>query len=436
MSSGFPLFFDERVETMPRPQLRALQEVRLLRMIAYACERAPLIRETWAAAGLRPADIRSIQDFTALAPFIGKDEVRSYRDRHGDPCGGLKSVGDEELRGVTFTSGTTGDPTPVPRALRPKHELGIMRDMWMIGARPGEYTVLMRPTFRVGHIGPRYQDVGFKPILFSHSPDELPRLIEASLRFRPTTLFFLSSPLLIALEELFEQTGQDPREVFRSYRGALFGGEPLSPRLRALIQSWGLEIFEMGGLGESISMVSCTAHDGMHAWEDQVLVECLSVEDDRPVSDGEIGELVVTVLDDPYLPMIRYRTDDLVTVDRSPCRCGRTHARLKIMGRKSDRILVGDVAILPRQVHAAIEREHPSRAGLFQIIRPAIESRRLRVRVGYNPGLLDEPLESYRRRIMQGLGSALAVECEIEMVEESVLLKLGPPHKIPRVVNS
>jgi phenylacetate-CoA ligase len=315
-------------------------------------------------------------------------------------------------------------------------ELCTLRDAWMIGARPGDYVTLIRPTFRVGHIGSAYLEAGIIPILFKHHPSIMPDLVAAVDRYRPVCHLFLSNPLLIALEQHFESTGADPAEVFKHCKGATVGGEPLSPRLQRLVNGWGLELFEVGGLGESVTMVDCRAHDGMHAWEDHVLVECLDPRDDTPVADGVVGELVVTVLTDPFLPLIRYRTDDLVTIKRDRCVCGRSHARIKIMGRKTDQLIVSGKALLPRDLQLVIEAHRPTRAGLYQVIKYAPVMDVLRVRIGYEPQLHTGPLEDLAALLRDSLATTLQLSVAVELTANAELLKLGPPHKIPRVAKS
>jgi phenylacetate-CoA ligase len=436
MPKVFSDFFDERTETLSREDLARLQESRLMHMLAWAYERAPLIRATWQAAGVEPRDVRSMTDFIAKAPFTSKDLVREFRDRHADPYGGLNGVHPMDLKGVTFTSGTTGDPTPILRGGTSCNESCTIRDVWMIGARPGDKITVVRPTFRIGHPGSAYAEAGLTPILFRHHPSIIGDLVKAAARYQPSCHLFLSNPLLIALEEYFERSNDDPVAVFRQCRGATVGGEPLSPRLHQLVTGWGLELFSVGGLGDSVTMVDCRAHDGMHAWEDHVLVECLDVRDDSPAADGAVGELVVTVLTDPFLPLIRYRTDDLVTVKRDRCICGRTHARIHVVGRRTDQILVAGKPILPRDLQLVIESDRPTRAGLYQIIKYAPQMDVLRVRIGYEEAAHAGPLDVLAHRLRDALAAALGLVVEVELTPNAELLKLGPPHKIPRLAKS
>lgn len=142
-------YLEPDIETMPRPDLVALQEGRLLEMIAWAYERSPLTRLTWETAGVKPADIKDLDDFRARAPFISKNAVRDFRDRYGDPYGGLLCVHPSELRSVTSTSGTTGDATFfaeqwdqwAPMAIN------IARDLWEAGLRPGSRGFFAGATF-------------------------------------------------------------------------------------------------------------------------------------------------------------------------------------------------------------------------------------------------------------------------------------------------
>jgi len=429
-----PDYFDP-IETASRDYLDDLQQGAIVAMARHAYERAPLIREAWDKAGVKPSDIRSIADFAAKAPIIDKDDVRAFRDRTGDPAGGMSASVPGETVSIGTTSGTTGDPTPVPNWYRSGSEEAYFRDHWHIGLRPGDHFAWMMFTFRGGHRRRFYPEHGITEICFSISPSEIPRYTEACRRWGPVSGAMFSNPVLLMLEAHFERTGEDPVEVFKSFKGAIFGGEPLGDRLSKLTKSWGLELFETTSLGEVSGATMCRMHDGFHAYEDLAYIETVDPVTREPLPDGAIGELVVTTLNDRLTPLLRYGSGDLVRIKRGLCGCGRNHARYDLLGRATDQILVNGRSILPREIMGLVELHDESRAGLFQIVRTAREMDKLHLRVGYDLARLCGDVGAFRSRLHDAIAAAIDVPLELELVDEQDLLKLGPPHKIPRVTS-
>jgi phenylacetate-CoA ligase len=426
-------YFEPVIETLDRPAIEKLQERKLLELLPKVYAHSALVRRTWDAGGISPDRIKSCRDFLTHAPFIDKDSIRRYRDDHHDPCGGLLIADPRDVMAVGFSSGTTGDPTPVPMGRVTPVDIQTMRDFWHIGARPGDFISYLMFTFRGGLSRFSNQtQAGFRTILMPHDPGEIPLLMDALERFRPKIIYMVSSPMLIGLERYFELTGTDPREAFKSVLGTVFGGEPLSPRFAALVKDWGLELFELTSLGDVTGAMECREHNGMHAWEDLALVENLD-DQGRSVPDGEIGEMVVTALDDPWAPLIRFRTGDLVRMNRERCACGRTHLRFWPVGRKGDQTIVQGRHVLPRDIQRLVEVHAETKTCLFQIIRPQTIMDALRLRVGYEIHLLTGSTDSLAARLAQSISAALGVRVEIELVPSDELLKLGPPQKIPRV---
>jgi phenylacetate-CoA ligase len=433
-------YFDREYETMPRPRLAELQFELLRETIDLAYERSPLVRETWDAAHVRPADVRSIDDFHEKVPFISKDDVRRFRDDRGDPYGGVLCLDRADLTAIMSTSGTTGDPTLTAErwgwsaAGRPAL---MFRDFWGMGVRPGDHCALFLFTFR----GPTYgflQALGCTPILFDYGIDEVERLLRLSLQYRPTAIYNFGGTMINATADVAEACGIDPRDAFSSYRAVVWAGEPLGARARGHATDWNLPLFEHSNVADVTACFECSSHDGMHVWEDTVLVEGISpaavdhVEATTATVDDDRCELVATALVNRVAPLVRYRSDDIVRLDRRPCACGRTHSRLHTLGRKSDETLVDGRAVLPLDVWAAVESVDECRLGLFQIIRPAREVDVLRLRVGHEPadgqrraGLRDE--------IVAAVQAAIGITPDVELVHNEELLRLGPPHKIPRV---
>jgi phenylacetate-CoA ligase len=435
MSENPDRYFEPEIETLSRNALEARQEAQLLELLPFVYERSALYRELWGAAGVHPREVRSLADFRARIPFIDKDAIRAHRDRHGDPYGGLLCCDPAELTAIHSTSGTTGDPTLVPEQWEGgSSNASLARDFWELGVRPGDFFVVCMFTFR-GPIFTLPHSLGAVPLIFEHTPQELPRFVELVRRYRPTAMYTISGPLLLGLAELEARTGVDLREVFASFRAVIFAGEPLGARARANVERWGIPIYEHSGAGDVGAAFECRERDGMHVHEDIGLYECIEPDakgpsDAREVADGAVGELVATSLANRAFPMIRYRSDDLDRLTRARCGCGRTHARLWTLGRKGDEVRVAGRSVLPRDVWQAVEALEETSAGLFQIIRRSREVERLQLRVGYagTPALAD-----LARRVAESVRSSVGVEPEVQLVPNAELLAQGPPHKIPRV---
>lgn len=423
--------FLDAIEGAPRAEIEAVQEKMLLEQLAWIATRSDLVCEIWAKAGVDPLSITSLADFKARAPFMDKDEIRAFRDRTGDPFGGVLCVPRDELTNIGSSSGTTGDSTIFAERWERGYEGPFTpREYWMLGLRPGDYVLEMSTVMRgVGHRISRA--AGAIPLMLNHDPNEVGAAVELIQKYRPTLFFHLSSPVIYGLERLEREQGVDMVDLFSSFRACVYGGEPIGPRMQQTLDRWGVKVFQFSSLGDSGTTWECDAHDGFHAWEDVGLVEVLKPGTDEPVPDGEGGELVVTALHNKTDPLIRYRSGDFVRHTRQRCSCGRTHVRLTPLGRLGDEVVVNGQSVLPRDVWTAVEHVKETAAGLFQIIRPQRELTALKLRVGYDGQPAD--LDDVARRVADEVQTRVGVRPAIELTPNSELIKLGPPHKIPRV---
>jgi phenylacetate-CoA ligase len=186
------------------------------------------------------------------------------------------------------------------------------------------------------------------------------------------------------------------------------------------------------GVGDVGAATECREHDGCHFWEDTCYLESLDPDGAESVDDGERGELVSTTLLDKIAPLVRYRSDDLVRITHEQCACGRTHGRVWPLGRKGDEVVVEGRSVLPGDLWEAVERVPETSAGLFQVIRTQREVDRLRLRVGYATSGA-RGVGDVRTRVTESVHDAVGIEPDVELVDNEVLLRHGPPHKIPRV---
>lgn len=445
-ASTEPRFFDA-VETLPRDQLALLQHERLMKMLAYAYQHSALVRHNWDAAGVQPSAIHDVADFKRLAPFMDKDQVRAWRDQHNDPFGGLLCIPPSEVSFIASSSGTTGDPTlfswrwgsndglaPECPGLDPDGTPNFWpnthRDLWQMGVRPGDYVVMLANRIR-GPVFRLLDRLGTIPILLSYHPDDTHAFVEMSRRYRPAVLFTASNPFIFQLELMERETGVDMREVLSSYKAVMFAGEPMGPRNRRLLESWGLagRIYNQTAFGDISVAHECREHDGMHAHEDIALVELVDPQTGELIVGDGVGELCVTSLINDVDPLIRYRSGDMIRLTTEPCACGRTSARFWTVGRSGDEVVVHGRTVLPMDIWGAVEDVEQTSAGLFQVIRTDRHMDKLRLRVGHDGSTAEAAV---RASLVASVKAAVGLEPEIELVPYAELLKIGPRNKIPR----
>jgi phenylacetate-CoA ligase len=429
-------YLEPEAETMSREGLDALQAEKLLELVGYAYEHSQLYRQLWQDNGVHPRDITSVADFRQRVPFISKDMVREFRDRTGDPFGGLLCVDPDDLQTVTASSGTTGDATffaevwqGTPIAPLPA---SYLRPLWMMGLRPGDRTIMPPTTFR-GQQDLQNSLLGLVTIYVNTWFGNWNEVIEAIREHQPAYVPLLS-PNFVELDHLAQK--YDLREVFAGLKAASFAGEPLGAAMRRkATEEWGLNLFVYASAGDTGTAWECDQHDGYHLWEDELFPEVVDPLGSGPVPDGEVGELVSTSIDNPAAPLIRYRTDDLVRMSRETCGCGRTHARIWVLGRKGDETVVQGRAILPGEIWAAVETQPETETGLFQIIRPQRELDELRLRVGYDESRTRN-VGDLGDRLRAAVHDAVGVEPVIELEPEEAMLARGSAAKIPRIAKS
>ncbi|NGO12441.1 phenylacetate--CoA ligase [Streptomyces sp. HC44] len=433
-------YFEPHVETMPRDQLRARQEERVLELVEYAYANSAFYRELWDEHGVHPRDIRSLDDFRERIPFITKDMVRAHRARTGDPFGGMLCVPPEELTSVSSSSGTTGDPEFFAEIWEdaPPLVTAQVRDLWEVGLRPGDLVLSPPGTFR-NFMDAGYQALGAVVVEADTWLGRMHEIVEAVRTYRPAYLQMIY-PQMVELEHLADKV--DLKEAFSSLKGASCAGQPLSRRMRDRIRDdWGIDVYEYTSAADTGTAWECREHDGFHLWEDTVFAECLDVEDAEAhswsdVPEGEVGELVATDLDNRAAPLIRYRSEDLVRLSGERCGCGRTHARMWVAGRRGDETLVQGRSVVLRDIWQAVEDQPETVAGVFQIVRAAREVDELRLRVGYDPELTGD-VEALAGRLGKAVHERTGVEPVLDLrTEEELLRTMTSVAKFPRVVKS
>jgi phenylacetate-coenzyme A ligase PaaK-like adenylate-forming protein len=405
-------FLEPEIETASRDEIAELQEKRILELVPYVWERSAFYRELWSGAGVQPEDIRSLDDFINKIPTFCKDDIKAYRTRTGDPFGGLLCVDVSELTSITSTSGTTGMPELIPEiwtvaAPLPTH---YARNFWEIGLRPGDKVLMPPGSFR-GYFDGFLHMMGLIPVYIDCWIGQGEQVLRAIERHQVQFLqLFL--PTVLEFEKL--EDAYDMPAMLSSLKGAAFAGMPLGKTLTEKVRDkWGVNLYTYTSAGDTGTAWEGQEHDGYVLWEDTVLAETLDMVTGQQVGDREIGELVATDLDNCAAPYIRFRSGDLVRITKEPAPSGRTHARMWVLGRSGDEMLVADKPVMVAEVWQLVESVPELADGIFQVVRSADAMDRLHVRAGYPPdrtGDLDELRARAKGVLEEGLGVPVVVE--------------------------
>jgi phenylacetate-CoA ligase len=386
-------FWNQKAETMSRDELAGHQSARLRELVKRVFERGSFYREKMDKAGLKPADIKTIEDLGRL-PFMSKEDFRVQYPL------GMLCAERGDLREMHMSSGSTGTPVAMAYTEADLNQWAecMARCYAMAGIKMGD-AIQITPSFGLFNGGFGFYHGARKAGLFviPAGAGNTPRQIHLMNDFKVTALMGVVSYGLRIIEVVQEQKTAIP-----SLKIGIFGAETFSDSMRERIQKGlGIEAFDIYGMtetgGVSTTGMDCPFHCGIHVWEDQYIVEVINPKTGRPVKDGEDGEVVFTSLQRQAIPIIRFRTGDLTRVlSRERCQCGRTGLRLdRITGRVDDMLIIKGVNFFPRQIEQAL-MEIPGVLPHYQII---VEENNgvldLRVNVEAKPGVTGFVVEKY-----------------------------------------
>jgi phenylacetate-CoA ligase len=340
------------IETASLDELRTVQLKRLTQSVARAAT-MPHYRKAFAAAGIAPGDVTSLDDLTKL-PFTTKDDLRQYYPF------GMFAVPLNEVVRIHASSGTTGKPTVVGYT-RGDIELWSMlmaRSIRAAGGKPGDklHVAYGYGLFTGGlgiHYGAEYLGCTVIPV----SGGFTERQVQLICDFEPDIIGVTPSYLLAIADE-FDRQGIDARKS--SLRIAMLGAEPWTEAMRSEIeQRLGLDAVNVYGLSEvigpGVGQEFADSKDGLTIWEDHFFPEIIDPDSGEVLPDGEEGELVLTSLTKEAMPVIRYRTRDLTRLLPGQGRAMRRIERIK--GRSDDMLIIRGVNVFPSQIEAALAGE-------------------------------------------------------------------------------
>ena len=345
------MIWNETKECMSRDQMLNLQGKRLVKLVDYVYHNVEFYRKKMQAIDLMPGDIKGIEDITKL-PFMTKDDLRDNYPF------GLFAVPNSEIVRIHASSGTTGKATVVGYT---RYDLDVWaecvaRCLTMAGvAKDDIIQVAYGYGLFTGGLGAHYGAEKIGATVVPMSTGNSKKLTTMMVDFGASAIACTPSYLL-HISEVLQSEGLLDKIKLKS---AICGAEPWTEKMRTEIENkLNIKAHDIYGLSEVMGpgvACDCEFHKGLHVCEDHFYPEILDTKTLTPLSDGETGELTFTTLTKEGIPMIRYRTKDLTSIDHTPCECGRTSARIsKFKGRVDDMLIIRGVNVFPSQIEAAL----------------------------------------------------------------------------------
>ncbi|MDC7240971.1 MAG: phenylacetate--CoA ligase [Spirochaetales bacterium] len=416
------LYADEELERLDRDALRALQLLRLKKTVEAALL-TPFYSKRLKGVGITSAeDIRTLDDVRKI-PYTTKDDLREAYPY------GLLSVDRSEIVRMHASSGTTGTPTVIYHTQKDLDQWTNMtvRSLRATGCTKEDvFQNMMTYGLFTGGIGLHYGAERLGMLVIPASSGNTTRQFKMMKDFQTTTVHATPSYML-HLYSRMEEMGYSLKDF--NLKRALIGAEPHSEEVRQKIEElFDIDAYNSYGLSEmngpSVAF-ECTQKKGMHLWEDAYLVETIDRSSLEPVEDGEMGELVLTILIRTGTPILRYRTKDLAAIIPEPCSCGRTSRRItRIKGRTDDMLIINGVNVFPSQIEEVIMKMPGIGTNYLIKVRKEGTLDKLTIHTEVGAELFTDnaqDLHNLRRRIVEELSASITIKAAVELHEPGFL---------------
>lgn len=348
-------YYQKEIETMPVEEIKALQTEKLKKQIKHVYENVPYYRNLMDEKGVKPEDIKGLEDVRKL-PFTTKSDLRDTYPY------GMLAVPLSDCVRIHSTSGTTGKRVI---AYYTQHDIDLWEDCCAraLVAAGGTKDDICHVAYGYGlftggaGINGGSHKLGCLTVPMSSGSTD--RQIQFMMDLKSTILCCTPSYAAYIGESLKEM-GYKPED--NHLKAGIFGAEPWTEEMRHDIEkNLGIKAYDIYGLteisGPGVSF-ECEEQTGMHINEDHFLPEIIDPDTEEVLPEGTPGELVFTCLDKEAFPIIRYRTRDICVLSRKKCSCGRTHIKmLKPSGRSDDMMIIRGVNVFPSQIETVLINE-------------------------------------------------------------------------------
>lgn len=407
---------------MEREKLKKLQGERLAKTIERVYYNVPYYRNLMQERDLVPEDIRGIEDLSKL-PFTTKDDLRNNYPY------GLFAVPLSEIVRIHASSGTTGKPTVVGytrKDITTWSEL-MARTLTCGGAtKDSVIQVAYGYGLFTGGLGVHYGAERLGASVIPISGGNTKRQIMLMKDFGTTVLACTPSYALY-IAETMEEMGIELDDLKLKY--GILGAEPWTEGLRQEIEEkLNIKAIDIYGLSEIIGpgvASECLYKTGLHICEDHFIPEIIDPVTGEVLPEGCKGELVFTTITKEGIPVIRYRTRDITSLNYEPCQCGRTHVRMhKVLGRTDDMIIIRGVNVFPSQIESILIDIGETEPHYLLVIDRVGNMDNLEIWVEVSEKLFSDEvrkLEELNRRIAHEIHSTLGLSARVKLVEPKTI---------------
>lgn len=415
------MIWNETKECMSRDEMDNLQSKRLAKTVDRVYHNVPYYRKKMQEAGLEPGDIKGIEDINKL-PYTTKDDLRETYPF------GLFAVPMSEIVRTHASSGTTGKATVVGYT---RHDIDVWKECVARAFSQAGITREDRMQIAYGYglftggLGAHYGAENLGAMVVPMSTGNTKKLVTMMEDFDVTAIACTPSYLIHIAEVLRETKKIDKIKL----KTAVCGAEPWTENMRKQIEEeLGIHAFDIYGLSEVMGpgvACDCIHHKGLHVYEDHFLPEIIDPTTLQPVGEDVIGELVFTTLTKEGLPLIRYRTKDLTSINYGKCDCGRTLARIsRFKGRSDDMLIIRGVNVFPSQIEAALLEMNGTTPHYMMIVDRQGSLDTLEIQVEVEERFFSDEikeLENLSRKIAHVVQNAIGLAAKIKLVEPRTL---------------
>ncbi len=418
------IIYNPERECMDREALRKLQSERLIETVKRVYENVPMYRERMDKKGVKPEDIKSVDDLKLL-PFTEKTDLRDEFPF------GLFAAPKSDIVRIQGSSGTTGKPIVSGYT---QNDIDVWTEMMARTLTAAGCTkddivqVCYGYGLFTGGLGAHQGASKIGAMVIPMSSGNTQRQI-MMMKELGVSMLCCTPSYATYLGETIKEMGIKPEEL--NLKAGCFGAEPWTEEMRVKLEELlHIDACDIYGLTEIAGpgvAFECLEKHGMHVNEDHVIPEIIDPVTEQPLPYGETGELVFTTITKEGMPMIRYRTRDLCTLTAEKCACGRTLVRMgRLSGRTDDMIVIRGVNVFPSQVESVLVKMNGVAPFYVLVVDRVNNSDTLEIKVELTEEMFSDTvahIEALKNKLGEEIKSVVGVQAKISLV---------PPKSIPR----